>query len=92
VNNIFRSYGSLLISGYGQARGDESKTRLALSVDGINWKNYNKNLFNGHDAEILKINDTLTYAYYGPNGYFDRKDCDIRLVIFEGEFDEQWNK
>ncbi len=75
-----------------QARGDESKTRLALSVDGINWKNYNKNLFNGHDAEILKINDTRTYAYYGPNGYFDRKDFDIRLVIFEGEFDEQWYK
>lgn len=71
---------------------DESKTRLALSVDGINWKSFNKNLFNGHDAEILQINDTLTYAYYGPNGYFDRMDCDIRLMIFNGEFDEQWYK
>jgi len=65
-----------------------SKTRLALSTDGIHWKSYNKNLFNGHDAEIIQVNDSLIYAYYGPNGYFDRKDCDIRLMIFNAGIDE----
>jgi len=69
---------------------DESKTRLALSSDGLNWRNMNKNLFSGHDAEILQINENLIYAYYGPNGYFDRKDCDIRLMIFNGEIEELW--
>jgi hypothetical protein len=49
-----------------------------------------KNLFRGHDAEILMIDDNLIYAYYGPNGFFDRKDCDIRLKIFKGEFWEIW--
>jgi len=67
-----------------------SKTRLALSTDGIHWKSFNKNLFNGHDAEIIQVNDSLIYAYYGPNGYFDRKNCDIRLKIFKGEFEELW--
>lgn len=67
-----------------------SRTRLALSVDGLHWKNFNKSLFPGHDAEILRVNDTLFYAYYGPNGYFDRKGCDIRLKIFNGEMDEMW--
>jgi hypothetical protein len=66
----------------------ESKTRLALSVDGLNWRSMNKNMFSGHDAEILPVADDLIYAYYGPNGYFDRKDCDIRLKIFKGAFSE----
>ena len=66
----------------------ESRTRLALSTDGLKWKSFNKNLFAGHDAEILQVNDTLIFAYYGPNGYFDRKDCDIRLAIFKGEFED----
>jgi hypothetical protein len=33
-----------------------SKTRLALSTDGLHWKSYNNNLFSGHDAEILILN------------------------------------
>jgi predicted GH43/DUF377 family glycosyl hydrolase len=69
---------------------DESKTGLALSQDGLTWRSMNQNLFNGHDAEILPINENLIYVYYGPNGYFDRKDCDIRLKIFKGEFWELW--
>jgi len=23
--------------------------------------------------------------YYGPDGYFDQKDCDIRLVVYKGK-------
>jgi hypothetical protein len=69
---------------------DESKTRLALSVDGLNWKSFNQELFAGHDAEVLPISENLVYVYYGPNGYFDRKDCDIRLMIFNGEIEELW--
>jgi predicted GH43/DUF377 family glycosyl hydrolase len=65
-----------------------SRTRIALSTDGLHWRSYKRNLFGGHDAEIIEINDTLTFAYYGPNNYFDRKDCDIRLMIFPGEFDD----
>jgi len=69
---------------------DESKTRLALSVDGLNWRSMNKNMFAGHDAEVLPVNENLVYVYYGPNGYFDRKDCDIRLMMFSGEMEELW--
>jgi hypothetical protein len=69
---------------------DNSKTRLAISADGVNWRSFNKNLFDGHDSEILPLSEFLTYAYYGPNGYFDRKDCDIRLKIFNGDYFDMW--
>lgn len=69
---------------------DNSKTRLAMSADGINWKSYNKHLFNGHDTEILSVGEFLTYAFYGPSGYFDRKDCDIRLKILIGDYWDMW--
>jgi len=65
-----------------------STTRLALATDGFHFRSYHQNLFHGHDAEIIEVNDTLTYAYYGPNGYFDKKDCPINLVIYHGYFDE----
>lgn len=69
---------------------DDSITRLAISTDGIHWKSSNKNLFSGHDAEVLVVNDTLSFVYYGPNGYFERKDCDIRLMIYHGEAEDMW--
>ena len=71
---------------------DNSKTRLAISADGINWKSFNKDLFSGHDAEILPLSETLLFAYYGPNRYFDRMECDIRVRIFTGDFFDMWLK
>jgi len=70
---------------------ENSKTRLAISTDGLHWRSYNKSLFKGHDTEIISINEELIYAYYGPNGFFDRKGCDIRLKIFQGRFWDMWN-
>jgi hypothetical protein len=62
----------------------DSTTRLAVSTDGLHWKSVNKNLFAGHDADILKLNDSLYLAYFGPQGHFDQKDSDVRVAILSG--------
>jgi len=58
--------------------------RYAVSDDGLHWKKVAGDLFKGQDAEVLKVKDDLYYVYYGPDGYFDQKDCNIRLAIFKG--------
>ena len=32
------------------------------------------------DNPVLKVADDLWLMYYGPDGYFDQADCDIRVV------------
>jgi hypothetical protein len=66
----------------------DGTVRVATSSDGINWTSRNKNMLAGHDAEILKVEEDLYIMYYGPQGYFDRKDCDIRLAIYSGELND----
>ena len=34
---------------------------------------------------VLKVADGLYFLYYGPAGYFDQKDCDIRLAVYQGK-------
>jgi hypothetical protein len=56
----------------------------AVSTDGLHWTLQNARLLLCHDAEILKLADNLYLMFYGPDGYFDQKDCDIRLAIHRG--------
>lgn len=63
----------------------ESRTRLAVSNDGIHWKCVNRNLFGGHDADILPAGNSLYIAYFGPSGRFDQMDSDVRLAVFRGD-------
>jgi len=65
-----------------------SKTKVATSQDGLHWTLRNKNVLNGHDAEVLEVEKDLYLMYFGPNGYFDRKDCDIRLSVYNGKLSD----
>ena len=58
--------------------------RLAISNDGSHWHVANRNLMLGHDGEILKVDDNRWLMYYGPQGYFDRKDCTINVAMYDG--------
>jgi hypothetical protein len=60
-------------------------TGYATSPDGLRWRAQNRQLLLGQDAEILKVADDLYLMYYGPDGYFDQKDCDIRLAVYQGK-------
>lgn len=61
-------------------------TGYATSQDGLNWQAKNRKLLPGQDAEILKVTDDLYLMYYGPDGYFDQKSCDIRLAVYRGHY------
>lgn len=63
----------------------ESTVRLATSPDGLNWTRVSGNLLEGHDGEILKLEEGLYAIYYGPRDHFDAKDCDIRVALFSGD-------
>jgi predicted GH43/DUF377 family glycosyl hydrolase len=60
-------------------------TGYATSSDGLHWTAQNTNLLVGQDGEVLKVADDLWLMYYGPDGYFDQKGCDIRLAVFRGK-------
>lgn len=63
----------------------DGTVRLATSMDGQYWTSLNRNLIAGHDGEVLKVNDELFLMYFGPQNFFDRKDCDIRVAIYQGK-------
>jgi hypothetical protein len=66
-------------------RCPDATIRVATSSDGLHWKCRNKNLLKGHDGEVLKLADRLYVLYYGPQGYFDWRGCDIRAAIYAGD-------
>jgi len=66
----------------------KSFVRYATSGDGLRWQVQNKKLLPGQDAEVVKAAENLYFMYYSPQGYFDAKDGDIRLAIYNGELDE----
>jgi len=66
----------------------ESWVRLATSTDGLHWTARNRNLVEGHDGEVLKVDDGLYLMYFGPRNHFDAKDCDIRLAIYAGKLSD----
>jgi hypothetical protein len=59
-------------------------TGYATSEDGLNWQLQNPKVMLCHDAFILKVADDLYFMYYGPDGFFDQKACDVRLAVFKG--------
>ena len=61
-----------------------SYTRYATSKDGIHWQARNKRIIKGHDAEVLRVADDLYLMFYSPQNHFDRKDCDVRVAIYNG--------
>jgi predicted GH43/DUF377 family glycosyl hydrolase len=63
----------------------DGTVRMAVSKDGHQWTSKNQNLIAGHDGEVLMTDDELYLMYYGPQGFFDRKDCDIRVAIYQGK-------
>lgn len=60
-------------------------TGYATSKDGLNWQVQNPQVMLCHDAFVVKMAYNLYYMYYGPDGYFDQKGCDIRLAVYRGE-------
>ena len=62
-------------------------TGYATSSDGLNWTAQNTNLLIGQDGEVLKLADDSWMMFYGPDGYFDQKNCDIRLALYHGKLE-----
>ena len=60
-------------------------TGYATSEDGLHWQVRNPHVWFGHDADVVKIADNLYYLYYGRPGYYDQKDCDIRMAVLHGK-------
>jgi hypothetical protein len=71
---------------YGEAklRGIPSKTGMAVSDDLLTWKKAAFPVIRGHDAGVIEAAPGLWLMYYGPEGYFDMPECDIRLAIYQG--------
>jgi hypothetical protein len=65
-----------------------STTRLARSDDGIQWTSVNRNLIEGHDADVVRIGDSLYLAYFGPRGLFDQKGGEVRMAIYRGKLSD----
>ena len=60
-------------------------TGYATSQDRLHWQVQNPQFFFGHDAYVVKVADDFHFLYYGPDGYYDQKDCDIRVALFKGK-------
>jgi len=63
-------------------------TGYATSQDRLHWQVQNPMLFFGHDVYVVKMADDLHFLYYGRPGYYDQKDCDIRMAVFKGKLAE----
>jgi predicted GH43/DUF377 family glycosyl hydrolase len=74
----------MFYSNFVQPHCPNSIVRYANSKDGIHWQARNKRLVKGHDADVLRVADDLYLMVYSPQNHFDRKDCDIRLAIYNG--------
>ena len=82
----------MFYSNFVQPHCPNSITRYAYSEDGIHWEAKNTNLLLGHDSEVLKVADDLYLMLYSPQNHFDKKDCDIRLAVYEGTLADLANK
>jgi predicted GH43/DUF377 family glycosyl hydrolase len=82
----------MFYSNFVQPHCPNSITRYAFSKDGIHWQAKNKRLLKGHDSEVLRITEDLYLMYYSPQNHFDRKDCDIRVAVYNGRLPELASK
>ncbi len=55
-------------------------TGYATSQDGLLWQVQDPHVMLCHDAFVLKVTNNRYFLYFGPDGYFDQKGCDIRLA------------
>lgn len=62
-----------------------STTRLAKSSDGVRWRVVNQSLFDGHDAEILRMDDAVVFAYFSPRGMYNHAGGSVSLAVFSGQ-------
>lgn len=69
----------------------DATVRLATSNDGINWTSQNNNLLRGMDGEVIQIDTELYLMYFGPQGFFDAKDCNIRLAAYAGKLTDLYS-
>jgi hypothetical protein len=82
----------MFYSNFLQPHCPNSITRYAFSEDGIHWEAKNKGLLKGHDSEVLRVDDDLYLMFYCPQDHFDRKECDIRLAIYNGRLSDLVSK
>jgi predicted GH43/DUF377 family glycosyl hydrolase len=82
----------MFYSNFVQPHCPNSNVRYATSKDGIHWQARNKMLIKGHDAEVLRVTDDLYLMFYSPQNHFDRKDCDIRLAVYNGRLPDLVSK
>ena len=75
---------------FGEAvtRGNPSRTGMAFSDDGLNWRKAAFALVDRHDAEVIEAAPNLWLMYYGTKQHFDWPDCDLRLAIYEGPLEQ----
>lgn len=64
-----------------------SVVHLATSPDGVRWTSLHRRLVAGHDGELLRAGEGLYLLYYGRQGRFDAKDCDIRAAVYAGKLE-----
>ena len=85
-SHVFKDNGVwyMLYGDFKRPHCPESTVRLATSPDGLNWTKVNGNLVEGHDGEMLKLDNDLYAMFYGPRNHFDAANCDIRLALFQG--------
>ena len=66
-------------------RAADSTTRLARSKDGLHWTRVNSDVFPGHDADVVSLDDSLHLAYFSRRGLYNQPDCDVQLAIYAGK-------
>lgn len=68
----------------------EPRSGLAISQDGLRWRSVNTSMFDGHDPEVLKLDEELYLMFYGPSQYNmgHKAGCDIRIALLEGNLSE----
>lgn len=61
----------------------KNRSGYATSSDGFNWEAQNYNIINGHDPEILRLNENICALYYCPSQYNmgHEASCDIRVAL-----------
>jgi predicted GH43/DUF377 family glycosyl hydrolase len=82
----------IFYSNYIPPHGRESIVRYATSEDGLHWQAKNSRLIYGLDADVLQVTDELYLMMYAPKNYFDKKEADIRVAIYNGTLTELASK
>ena len=68
----------------------EERAGYATSSDGLHWVSRNTKLIDGHDPEILPLDDDMHLLFYCPSEYHmgHEPGSDIRVAIFNGRLSD----